>query len=52
MVLRNSGRVGSRRFLWSPFSRNTGGASSVLVVWEIYAIFVTDNYFIQRLKQI
>ena len=27
-------------------------SSSDLVVWEIYAIFVTDNYFIQRLKQI
>ncbi|MDC2359242.1 hypothetical protein, partial [Bacteroides ovatus] len=52
MVLRNSGRVGSRRFLRSPLIHFESRGFCHLVLCEKSAIFATDNYFIKRLKQI
>ena len=52
MVLRNSGRVGSRRFKEAPLIHFESRGFCHLVLCEKSAIFATDNYFIKRLKQI
>ena len=46
MVLRNSGRVGSRRFRRSLRVESDMGASFVLDIPQIILIFAADNFFI------